>query len=222
MTNPAAKYYDLLSSDYDRITGEPGVWLAPGIIAETIAPLLHDGTKLLDIGIGTGQLLRLLRKTGKDFQAYGTDISEKMCELCASQDPDVIIHHGDILEVELPYADYFDIITICGALEFVPDLNLLLSKANLLLSPGGYLVFTYEPVITHHPIQNQKKSLTVPSSEDSKLDVDDFFTYRYSPFQVYQELLTSGFAYQSDIEFVAYKKRESDIIYHLILAQKRA
>ena len=221
MTNPAAKYYDLLSSDYDRITSEPGVWMAPGIISQTIAPLLQNKTKLLEIGIGTGQLLCLLRKTGKDFQAYGTDVSQKMCDICASKYSDVIIHHGDILEVELPYSDYFDVITICGTLEFVPDLNLLFRKVNAMLCQGGYLAFTYEPIITNHPIQAHQKSLTVPSSGESKLYIDDFFTYRYSPFQIYKELLSSGFEYQSDVEFVAYRKRESDIIYHLVVAQRR-
>lgn len=220
MTKPAARYYDLLSANYDPVTSELGVWTTPEIMAQQIAPILKNGAKLLDIGIGTGQLIGFLRKIGQSIQVEGVEVSRKMSEICQLKYPDVKIHHGDILEIDFPDLGYFDMITICGALEFIPELNLLLQKCSRLLSESGYLVFTYEPVIIAHPIQNQEKSLTVPSSSDREQYVKDFFTYRYSPFQMYQELKLNGFDCQSDIEFVAYRKQEMDIIYHLIVAKK--
>ena len=220
MTKPAANYYDLLSVTYDPVTSKLGAWTTPEIMAQQIAPILKNGVKLLDIGIGTGQLIGCLRKTGKSIQAEGVEISQKMSDICKSKYLAVRIHQGDILDIDFPKIGYFDIITICGALEFIPELNLLLQKCFALLSQSGYLAFTYEPIIIGHPIQNQAKSLTIPSASDQKLQVADFFTYRYAPCQIQQELQRNGFTCQSDIEFIAYKKQETDIIYHLIVAQK--
>ena len=221
MTKPAARYYDLLSASYDFVTGQPGVWTSPSVMAQHIAPILKNQAKLLDIGSGTGHLIGLVKAMGKDIEIQGVEISPEMRDISTSKYPDVPIHLGDILEIDLPYSGYFDLISICGALEFIPKLNSLLQKCSRLLSKSGYLVFTYQPVITGHRIQSQEKSLAVSSSKDSPIYVGDFFTYRYSPFQMHQELKEAGFRCEFDMEFVAYKQQETDIIYHLIVAQKR-
>lgn len=221
MTKPTAKYYDRLSTSYDSVTSKQGVWTPPEIMARAIAPLLKERANLLDIGIGTGQLIGFLKKFGKNLKIEGVEVSQKMSDLCRSKYPDVIIHHGDILEIDFPYKNYFDVITICGALEFISELNLLLEKCWQLLSEPGYLVFTYEALIVGHQIQSEEKSLTVASSPKNQQYIKDFFTYRYSPWQIYQALTEIGFTYHSDIELVAYRKQETDIIYHLVIAQKK-
>jgi|GEM_PF-1896506 len=220
MTKPAARYYDELSLNYDLITSKQGVWVPPEIMAQQIAPLLNDGDKILDIGIGTGQLIGCIKETGKNIQIEGVEISEKMRDICISKYPDIILHHGDILEINLTDINHFDMITICGALEFIPELDLLLEKCWALLSKSGYLVFTYEPVIIGHKIQGKEKALTVSSYIDKNQYLEDFFTYRYHPWQISQKLTEAGFKLQSEIEFIAYKKQEIDIIYHLIIARK--
>ncbi len=220
MSKPVEKYYDHLSSKYDEITSNSGVWITPQIMAQQVALLIKDGDRLLDIGVGTGQLIKWLKQTGISLDLEGVEISKKMRDICAKKYPDLTIYQEDFSIIEFQKGKSFEVITMGGVLEFIPDLTTLLSKCFGLLSPGGHFVFTYEPVILGHKIQEYAKSLTQSSLDDPRFNIEDFFTYRYPPFKVYQQLIKNGLEIKLDQEFIAYKKKDIDIIYHLVVAQK--
>ncbi len=220
MNTPSARYYDSLSEHYDNVTSQPGVWTPPKFMADIISSKIEKGTKLLDVGIGTGQLIEQLRDKIATIEIHGIDVSKKMLDICSIKFPNICLYDGDYVSINIPFDRYFDIITICGALEFIEDLNTVFRKSHSLLFHSGHLVFTYEPQIMGHDIQNEKRSLAIPSDRNSHLSVEEFYTYRHSSGCILNSLKNNGFTLIEDSELVAYKKSGKDIIYHLIVAQK--
>lgn len=85
-------------------------WYRAIVIKSTLAP-----TKVLDVGCGTGQLIRSLRSFGVD--AYGVEISKDALEMV---DPDIrqYVKYGDI--TDLPYKDNeFDLVVTYDVLEHI-------------------------------------------------------------------------------------------------------
>lgn len=77
---------------------------------------LHlNPTKVLDVGCGTGNLVKYLRRLGVD--AYGIDVSEKAIEL-ADSEVKPFLRVGDI--TKLPFEDEsFDVVTTFDVLEHI-------------------------------------------------------------------------------------------------------
>ena len=219
MSSQVAQYYDLLSPDYDNIAGLPEIWKSPIVIAKKVQLLINKSKTWLDIGIGTGLLQERVKYDSKAIEIYGIDISEKMYAICQQKFPSIKLQQGDFENIDFPH-NYFDIITACGAIEFMPNLDNVLLKIKKLLRPKGTFLFTYEPQIIGHKIQGEAIAKTLP--RHSKYYVDDFYTYRHSPQHIISMLETSGFKCIDDIEFVAYSKLDTDIICHLIETQKES
>jgi uridylate kinase len=85
-------------------------------------------TTVLDVGCGTGNFVKYLRKLGVD--AYGVDVSEKAIELA---DPEVRPFLRVANSTKLPYEDgQFDVVTTFDVLEHVNVKNLkkVVNEAN--------------------------------------------------------------------------------------------
>jgi SAM-dependent methyltransferase len=94
------------------------------------------GTRLLDIGCGTGMAAQLAAKLGA--QVSGLDASEAELVIARERVP-----HGDLrcgeME-ELPYADAsFDVVTGFNALQFAENPLHALQEAKRVAKPGGYV-----------------------------------------------------------------------------------
>lgn len=216
--HPNTQYYDKLAKVYDRATEPPGAWAPPIYIASVIkANGLAQG-RILDIGIGTGRSIETLYEAGcRDI--IGVDCSANMLAECRSKYPDIVLIEGRFEEVNLTDFAPFDLIISSGVLEFIDDLPVAIRKAAGLLKEGGMFLFTYEPLIDGHEVQREPKSLVV-SNQTSEFFVPDFFTYRYRPSTINDNIHAAGLTIQSDDEFVSYKKLDNLIIYHCILAKK--
>lgn len=101
---------------------------------------LRPGARVLEIGSGTGTLLRRLRERG--FDACGVEIS-------ASRLAEARRWHGDlpiqqVAGTTLPFPDrHFDIVMSFDVLEHIPDTDAHLREVRRVLRPGGaYLVQT--------------------------------------------------------------------------------
>lgn len=128
-----------------------------------------------------------------------------MLTVCRGKYPDIKLFHGDLKAYTAQCDVKFDLIIASGVLEFIEDLNLLFHDCATLLSETGSCVFTYEPVIEFHKCQSENKSLTV-SDKNSKLYVEDFFTYRRRFLDVDQALKEASMRVDEFSEFVAYNK----------------
>jgi len=97
---------------------------------------------VLDLGCGTGAVLRLLEeRLHPDSTLTGADISEKILAAARSFSPNSRIHWNKIQPGRLPYGDAsFDVLIMHTLLSHVPHTDLLLKEASRVLRPGGSLI----------------------------------------------------------------------------------
>lgn len=94
------------------------------------------GTRLLDVGCGTGLLLALARERGADV--VGLDVAPALLGIAAERVPDAELHVADLQT--LPFHDHaFDAVTAINALQFAEDPPAAIRDAARVLRPDGRL-----------------------------------------------------------------------------------
>ena len=111
--------------------------------AEYFGPLaLQPGHRVLDVGCGTGDFLRLLAPLVAPGRAVGIDLSETMiAEARRRADgsaPAIAFHPGDVQDLAFE-AGSFDRVTATQVLVHVPDPGRALAEMSRVLAPGGVL-----------------------------------------------------------------------------------
>jgi len=106
---------------------------------EMIENKLEPGSKILDVGCGTGHLAAELTRRG--YQTWGTDIAEAMVQYArAHYDPDRF-QVGDIERIAFP-DNTFDGIVCLGVVEYLASDDAALREMWRVLRPGGFAVIT--------------------------------------------------------------------------------
>jgi 2-polyprenyl-3-methyl-5-hydroxy-6-metoxy-1,4-benzoquinol methylase len=100
----------------------------------------RPGNRLLEIGCGTGSMLKIMQDLGWDVE--GIDFDPVAVENCRRKFLDVRL--GMLEDQHFP-ANSFDAITMSHLIEHVPDPEALLQQCFRLLKPNGYL-----SVVTPH------------------------------------------------------------------------
>ena len=109
-------------------------------IVDLVPP--NKANKVLDIGCGTGAVLKEVKKTGKASEIVGVDINS----LEGTHELDKFIL-GNIEEIELPYPqNYFDIIICADVLEHLRDPWNTLKKLVSYMKPDGLLIASFPNV----------------------------------------------------------------------------
>lgn len=94
------------------------------------------GTRLLEIGCGTGRTLRLAVDRGAT--ATGVDISAAMLAVAAARLPEADLRRADLQH--LPFGPgEFDAVTAINAFQFAEDPRAAIAEAARVLAPGGRL-----------------------------------------------------------------------------------
>lgn len=133
----AAGYFRENAAKWDVIRN---LYLASDEVEQALLDALGDGVRdLLDMGTGTGQVLRLLGR--RVSRGLGIDASREMLAVArANLESANLFHcqvrHGDILA--LPLADAcMDVVTVHHVLHFLDEPGLAVLEAARVLRPGG-------------------------------------------------------------------------------------
>ena len=105
---------------------------------------LPDRAKLLDVGCGTGDLLRRL---GARFDCAGCDPAEEMLEHARTANPaaDLTVATAEALPYE---AGLFDAVLCVEVVRYLPDPRTALRELARVLRPGGLALVTFAPLAT--------------------------------------------------------------------------
>jgi SAM-dependent methyltransferase len=111
-----------------------GAFAAPAREALAEAAGIGPGTRVLDIGCGSGELCALAAERGAEVA--GIDAAEGMIEIARRRVPGADLRVGPM--EQLPWHDdTFDVATAVNALQFAADYVDALAEAARVVRPGG-------------------------------------------------------------------------------------
>ena len=133
------KVYNRYSSVYDIIFGKvfnSGRERAPQLLD------LSPGTRLLEVGVGTGLAIPLLPR---NINITGIDLSQKMLNQARKRMDDLEVQNVQLLKMDatkLMFPDNsFDRVLAAYFISTVPDPVRVIFEMKRVCAPGGYLVF---------------------------------------------------------------------------------
>jgi ubiquinone/menaquinone biosynthesis C-methylase UbiE len=132
------RQYASQASDYERR------W--SGYLDATLKPTLtalqaRAGDRILDVGCGTGRLLRELHTAEPGAQGWGVDVSEDMLAVAEAHSTGARYVRADVHR--LPFrAGSFDAVVTSSSLHHWARPSRVLLEIGTLLRPGGRLVLT--------------------------------------------------------------------------------
>lgn len=95
---------------------------------------------LLDMGCGTGEILRLIRQDNKEISLSGIDLSPEMVKVAHSKEiegAEIIIGDAE----NLPYPENaFDAVVCCQSFHHYPNPEKAFSSAYKILKSGGFFL----------------------------------------------------------------------------------
>ena len=118
--------------------------------ARMLAAVPRPG-RLLDVGSGIGELLRIALDGG--WTAVGVEVDGAMAAYARARGVDVRV--GELVSLGLPESS-FDLVTLWNVLDFVPDPLGMLRECRRVLAPGGR-IFVRTPNV---PLQREGARLT--------------------------------------------------------------
>jgi len=119
-------------------------------LLERVMALSHTGTKLLDAACGTCSLWKPL--LGQyEFELWGVDIDEERVRIAREAVKDEVrIKVGDVHNLSRVFPiSFFDIVVSTQVFYRIRNLKRVLQEINLILKPGGKLLFTTELARPH-------------------------------------------------------------------------
>lgn len=135
------------AATYDNdIKGQHARYLYPVILKKLSEIPYHTA---LDLGCGTGEMMRLILQQNKDKSLYGIDLSEKMLEVAKEK----LGNHVNLIlsdSEQLPFSDsFFDVVYCNDSFHHYPAPDKVLSEVYRVLKPNGIFVMCdcWQPTI---------------------------------------------------------------------------
>lgn len=210
--NSTIHFFDQLAPKYDELTRVPGAWTPLKHLDEACEALCLAPRSVHDVGTGTGQAVGLLRRRYPKARISASDPSEEMLAIARNKYKDVDFLQGSSVDA-LQGQGKFDLITCVGAAEFFPDLTAFLEACRLSLTEGGVLLLTYEPQVFGSGLSQEQHVQHVSADSSQR---KGFTVYRYTPQEANQKFTRVGFQLTHDVEFVAYRRGNHPVVYHLV------
>ncbi len=180
-------YFDLIANDWDTLTNKEDV-VRLNKIVDILA--IHEGSKILDIGSGTGVLIPILLQIIKDTgRLFAIDSSRNMLQKAVRKNWG---HAATFIQADvhaLPLTkDLFDFAICYSSFPHFNDKPAALSEIARVLKKGGTLVIYHttsmkEVNSLHQKIGGPIKNHTIPEKKDfrqmlqyagfAKIDIHD-------------------------------------------------
>jgi len=142
-TDGVRSRYRRLAAIYPLL--EPFLWLPGGIRARAVRRLsLHPGSRVLEVGCGTGRNLSLLASAvGTTGRVYGVDVTPEMLAVARATVrregwTNVVLLEGDAETLELP--EPVDAVLFSLSYTVIPRHRAVLERTWKQLKPGGRVV----------------------------------------------------------------------------------
>lgn len=194
---------------YNTDSKEAG-WDSPQRVQKLVESRVTAGSKVLDIGIGTG--LAVSGYADKGATVIGLDHDKVMLDTART----VIGENGSLREADingqLPVDDLggsVDVAQAVGVLEFAKDLPSVFGQVYGSLKEGSVFAFTSELI--------DGTRTTEPETHYDDIDVT---VYRHTPNEIADMLEQTGFQLVRAESYDGYERGGEAVPYGLFLAQK--
>ncbi len=194
------KLADGFASDYDSSILHNN-WNGPEVIFNASKNLLKPKSKILDIGIGTGESSLRFQNVGHCITGF--DGSKKMLLQCKKKNiaSEYILHNIEVT----PYPinnKYFNAVVSSAVFHLVYPLKPVFPEIKRILKPKGIFVFTYEN--TH----NISDYIEIKSGIWKKETDSGVLTFKYSDHYISELLEENNFEAISKSRFLAFTNKE--------------
>ena len=108
------------------------------ILDAVVSREVPAGSRLLDIGCGTGYFLETM---GDRYEGWGLDQSELAVSMCRERGL-THVHVGSALDVSAVGNEKFDAVTLFDVLEHLDDEAVAMENVKRALEPGGRVILT--------------------------------------------------------------------------------
>jgi SAM-dependent methyltransferase len=134
--------FDAWAPAYEHSILQPTLYEpAQQAVLELARQLAPQPRRVLDVGCGTGRLLRHARRHHPSTMLVGVDSSTTMVAVAASTAPRVGIHYLRAAAERLPFASMrFDVVLVTMSLRHWNDLEAGIEQVHRVLAGGGVLV----------------------------------------------------------------------------------
>ena len=148
---------------------------------------LEAGYRVLEIGFGTGNVLRVLESVCQQGRVYGMDLFDEGGQYARSRVSTPLVK-GDLLTP--PFGMCFDLVCLFDVLEHIEADHNALERVNELLKPGGRLMVTvpafeslwsYFDEAAHH-VRRYSRQLLISSLRKTGFEVEYASYYMMSIF----------------------------------------
>lgn len=187
--------YDSVAEDYDRLWG-PRFEIAAGHLLELAAPT--PGSRLLDVGAGTGAVASALGDRQDGLAIVGCDLSRPMLEKGRRRMPNLRAVVADA--TSLPFRDgSFDLVTANCVLSHVSDFRQALAESlRVLTRPGRLAVSSWGPASDPYTAAWEEMVATAVGEHDATRATEAVTPWasRFSkPDSLRGDLLEAGFTH---------------------------
>lgn len=110
-----------------------------------IIPRNAPAPAVIDLGTGTGLVIRGLKEILPAAQFRGFDYAQEMIRHCQRNNPGVALDLWDLRKEVWPIAaNSADIVTSAGLMDFINNPDKFLNNVQMIMKPGAVAVLTYE------------------------------------------------------------------------------
>lgn len=207
------KLANSFAGEYDKSVVQNN-WTGPNVVFNLVKNSIPPHSKILDLGIGTGESSLPFYKNGHSVS--GVDGSIKMLEQCKRKNFAVKLDLVDLEKETLPFTGKtFDAVISNAVFHLIFPIEQIFSQVAGILKSDGYFVFTFENTSEKTGYFNISPGIW---ENKTKTGV---YTYKYDELYISKLIQKYGFKKTESKTFLAFQNKElqKDYYFTAVLAQ---